>query len=133
MILSHDNENSIKKFNEIIENNKKGNQNPNSRICKIMTNERITKFVDISNKLNELSKGEKKEEIINILKIDLFDSIFDEINQMFIDPLLTKLNNEISLYDYSNESHAKRYLEGIISSNCLYNFKMEKLDSLLEL
>ena len=133
MILSEDNENSINKFNEIIENNKKENQNPNSLIGKIMTNERITTFIDISNKLNEISKGENKEEIKNILKIDLFDSIFDEINKMCIDPLLNKLNNEISLYDNNNESHAKRYMEGIISSNCLYNYKMEKMDSLLEL
>ena len=133
IILSDNNENSINIFNEIIKNIKSENTNKNSPIGKIMTNERISQFIDISNKLNEIAKGENKEEIKNILKIDLFDKIFDEINQKYINPLLVKLNNEISLCDYTNESNNKKYMEGIISHNCLHNYKMEKMDSFLEL
>ena len=132
MILSEDYDKGTKKFKEIYESIKEENKNNKSSINKILTDEKISEYLNIYNTINNLSKGENKDDLKNLLKVDLFDNIFEEINKTYINPLLNKINEEISSYDINNESIIKKYMENIISSQCLSNYRMD-LDSFLEL
>ena len=70
----------------------------------------------------------------DLLKPDLFDNIFDELNKIEINPFLEKFNKEISEYiEAPDESNIKNDMEMLISYNCFKNYKMENLESFLEL
>ena len=132
LILSEDYDKGTKKYKEICECIKEENKNNKSSINKIISNERISEYLNIYNAINNLPKGENKDDLKNLLKVDLFDNIFEEINKTYINPLLNKINEEISSFDTNNESTVKKHMENIISSQCLFNYRME-LDSFLEL
>ena len=132
LILSDNYDKGIKKFKEIFENIKEENKNNKSSIKKVLTEERITEYLNIYKTINDLPKGESNDNLKKLLKVDLFDNAFEEINKIYIDPLLIKINDEISSFDTNNESIAKKYMENIISTQCLSNYRMD-VDSFLEL
>ena len=134
MILSEDYNKAKEKLNEIIENNKEENKNKNSNIGEILTDEKIIEFKELYKKVNENSKEENKEQLKDLLKLDIFDKVLEEINKFEINPYINKCNEEISKYETTNnESNTKKNMANLISYNCLKKNKMYKLDSFLEL
>ena len=134
MILSEDYNCAKETLNKIIEENKEENKKKNSNIGQILTNEIINEFKELYNKANENSKEENKEQLKDLLKIDLFDKILEELNKFEINPFINKCNEEISQFETTNnESNTKKNMANLISYNCLKDYKMNKLDSFLEL
>ena len=133
-VLSNDTNNAIEKLNDIIEKNKEENKNKKSNISEILTSEKISKYKELYDKAQEIIKSENKEPLKDLLKPDLFDNIFDELNKIEINPFLEKFNKEISEYiEAPDESNIKNDMEMLISYNCFKNYKMENLESFLEL
>ena len=133
-VLSNDTNNAIEKLNDIIEKNKEENKNKKLNIYEILTSEKISKYKELYDKAQEIIKSENKEPLKDLLKPDLFDNIFDELNKIEINPFLEKFNKEISEYiEAPDESNIKNDMEMLISYNCFKNYKMENLESFLEL
>lgn len=122
------------KLNEILQNNKDENKNTKSKIGKIITDEKISKLKDIYNKANDIMNEENKVPIKELLKDDLFNDIFEELNKLYISPFLIKYNEEINdLEQINSESNLKKSIESLMASNCLDIYDIKNIDSLLDL
>ena len=133
MVLSNDYEQGKKTFNELVENLKEENKDKKSNIGKIIKKEKLKEYTDIYNTIKEITTEENKVLLKDLLIAGLFDNIFEEINKLYIDPMLFKINQEIQTKDDDNGTHTKGFIESIIAYNCLQNYKMKKMDALLEL
>ena len=137
MILSEDYNKAKEKFLEIFNNNKEENKKKRSNVGKIITIEKVDEYSSIIEKLKEI-KEEDIDKLKELLKPDLFDNIFEEINKQYIDPFLNKFNKELSEYEAIEEiddekNNAKKNMESLIAYNCFKFYKIENLDSFLDL
>ena len=134
LILSKDFNKATDKLNEIIAKNKEANKNKKSNVGKILQPEKITEFKDLYNKAQEIIKSNNKDTLRDLLKPDLFDNVFNELVKFDINPFLDKLKKEISEFnDIEDESNIKNNMEMLVSYNCFKNYKMENLESFLDL
>ena len=77
---------------------------------------------------------ENKVPIKELLKDDLFNDIFEELNKLYISPFLIKYNEEINdLEQINSESNLKKSIESLMASNCLDIYNIKNIDSLLDL
>ena len=132
-ILNKDYEKATNKIGEIIAINEIVNKNEKKDIDIIITEEKINELLNLYNKLNEILKEKNKNILEDLLKYELFDNIFEEINKLYIDPVINKINKEISNDDSNIDLNTKIHLENIVAYNYLQNYNMEKIDSFLEL
>ena len=137
MILSENYNKAKEKFLEIFNNNKEENKKKRTNVGKIITIEKVDEYSSIIEKLKEI-KEEDIDKLKELLKPDLFDNIFEEINKQYIDPFLNKFNKELSEYKAIEENddeknNAKKNMESLIAYNCFKFYKIENLDSFLDL
>lgn len=131
LILTKEYEKAQNKFSEIFKNYIEENKSKKSSKDRIITEKKFDDYLDMNNKLKKITK-EKNDILKDLLKPDLFDNIFEEVNKLYINPLIDKINKEIT-NKKNNEVNDKRFMESIIAYNCLKNYKMEKMDSYLDL
>ena len=121
----------IVKLNEILDmvnsNNNETDQKKKSNISEIINSERLLKYLDISNKANELINGENNEKLKEILKPDLFDDSLFYFNQLYITPALNKYKEEfVKLSQTNNKSDSRKNIQSLIA---YYFMKIYKMDN----
>ena len=104
------------KLDEIINICKEENKNEKSNFKKFITDEKISQYLNISNKFNENKIEENKELSKNLLKSELFDDILEEVNKLFI-----------------NGTISEKFKENVISYNLLLDYNSQSKDTFLEL
>ena len=104
------------KLDEIINICKEENKNEKSNFKKFITDEKISQYLNISNKFNENKIEKNKELSKNLLKSELFDDILEEVNKLFI-----------------NGTISEKFKENVISYNLLLDYNSQSKDTFLEL
>ena len=133
-ILNNDFDKAIEKLIEIIGKNKEANKNKKSNIGKILKAEKIAEYKELYIKANEIIQSANKDKLKDLLKPDLFENIFNELVKIEINPLFDKLKKELSEYnDAEDDTNIKNNMEMLVSYNCFKNYKMENLESFLDL
>ena len=133
-ILNNDYDKAIEKLIEIVGKNKEANKNKKSNIGKILKAEKITEYKELYIKANEIIKSDNKDKLKDLLKPDLLENIFNELVKIEMNPLFDKLKKELSEYnDAEDNANIKNNMEMLVSYNCFKNYKMENLESFLDL
>ena len=133
MILNNNYDKAKEKLDEIIKNCKEENKNEKSNFKEFITDEKISQYINASNKFSENKIEENNESSKDLLKRDLFDDLIEEINKLYKNHSLKQLNQDKDTNDTNEEAKDEKYRENIISYNLLLDYNEKPIDTLLEL
>ena len=133
MILNNNYDKAKEKLDEIIKNCKEENKNEKSNFKEFITDEKISQYINASNKFSEIKIEENNDSSKDLLKRDLFDDLIEEINKLYKNHSLKQLNQDKDTNDTNEEAKDEKYRENIISYNLLLDYNEKPIDTLLEL
>ena len=133
MILNNNYDKAKEKLDEIIKNCKEENKNEKSNFKEFITDEKISQYINASNKFSENKIEENNDSSKDLLKRDLFDDLIEEINKLYKNHSLKQLNQDKDTNDTNEEAKDEKYRENIISYNLLLDYNEKPIDTLLEL
>ena len=124
-------------FNNI--QNKQVKEKEIEKYSNIFTNERINLYNEKMKKANEAMsqvknfqnyEEEMNDALKNIFEIDLFDQLYFQLYELYIEPYYEKIQKELNIeYNYDKKPNIVKKYHLLLSIYCVKNYNMKNIDN----